>query len=303
MMTPGLRQTMPQAPSVPSAALPASAPVIPASNNAIAVLAALLEARTGQQIASHRSSRVDTVLLPLMRERRFDTLDQLVLALLDGRDPPLANRVIDALVNGETSFFRDQMVFDQVVALAAAAERDGRRARIWSAGCSTGQEPLSLAMLFAERHEMSGAPMPEIVATDVSEAAIQRAKSGCFTQFEVQRGLPIRRLVHWFEGQPNGEWTARPELLRHVSFRQMNLIGDAPPGGAFDAILCRNVMLYLAPGPKARAFRTLASALRDTGGLLLGAGETVIGQTSLFQIRSDLRGVYGKSEDPARTTA
>ncbi|WP_267433999.1 protein-glutamate O-methyltransferase CheR [Sphingomonas sp. GM_Shp_1] len=273
-----------------------------ASGQALAVLAALLEARTGQQIVSHRSTRVDTVLLPLMRERHFDTLDQLVSAVLDGRDPSLAGRVVDALVNGETSFFRDPQVFDHVLAIVAEVERTGRRPRIWSAGCSSGQEPLSIAMLFAERHQASGMAVPEIVATDVSEAALARARSGCFTQFEVQRGLPIRQMVHWFEGRPGNEWVVRPELLRHISFRQMNLASDPAPGGPFDLVLCRNVMLYLAPEPKRRAFQTIADAMRPSAGLILGAGETVIGQTDLFQLAPVGRGVYEKcvADDPLR---
>ncbi len=271
------------------------------SGQSLAVLSALLEARTGQQIASHRSTRVDTVLLPLMRERRIETLDQLVYAVLDGRDPHLAGRVIDALVNGETSFFRDRHVFDNIVEVVAEVERAGRRARIWSAGCSTGQEPLSLAMIFAERQETHGTPMPEIVATDVSEAAIARARSGSYTQFEVQRGLPIRQMVRWFEGRPGNEWVARPELLRHIAFRQMNLTIDPAPGGSFDVVLCRNVMLYFAPEPKKRAFHTIAGAMRPTGLLILGAGETVMGQTDLFQLASAGRGMYQKSDmgDPA----
>ena len=261
---------------------------------ALTVLAALLEARTGQQIASHRSTRVDTVLLPLMRERRFDTLDQLVNAVLDGRDPHLASRVIDALVNGESSFFRDPHVFDHIVERVAEVERSGRRARIWSAGCSTGQEPLSLAIVFAERQQQIGTPIPEIVATDVSETAIARARTGCYTQFEVQRGMPIRRLVRWFEGRSGDEWTAKPELIRHIQYRQLNLIADPAPSGLFDLVLCRNVMLYLAPEPKKRAFHAIAEALRPSGGLILGAGETVIGQTDLFQIAATGRAVYEK---------
>lgn len=272
------------------------------SSSAQAVLAALLEARTGQHIASHRSTRVDTVLLPLMRERRFDTMDQLIHAILNGRDPQLAGRVIDALVNGESSFFRDAAVFDHIADRIAEVERSGRRARIWSAGCSTGQEPLSIAMAFAERQEQSGALMPEIIATDVSETAIARAKTGCYTQFEVQRGLPIRHLIRWFEGRPGSEWAARPDLLRHIQFRQHNLVADPAPRGVFDLILCRNVMLYLAPEPKMRAFRTIADALRPSGGLILGAGETVLGQTDLFQLAATGRGVYEKAVpgDPVR---
>ncbi len=280
--------------------LPNAAPSASMSSAALTVLAALLEARTGQQIASHRSTRVDTVLMPLMRERRLGTLDQLVGAVLDGRDPQLPGRVIDALLNGESSFFRDPHVFDHIVERIAEAERGGRRARIWSVGCSTGQEPLSLAMVFAERQEQTGTPMPEIVATDISETALARARSGCYTHFEVQRGLPIRRMVRWFDGRGPQEWVARPELLRHVQFRQHNLVADPAPAGLFDLVLCRNVMLYLAPEPKTRAFRTIARAMRPSAGLILGAGETMIGQTELFQLAATGRGVYEKCDaEPA----
>jgi chemotaxis protein methyltransferase CheR len=260
------------------------------------MFSALLEARTGQRIASYRSWRIDTALKSLMRDRGLGTLDQLVALLRDGRDRPLADEVVDALLNQETSFFRDAPIFDLVVEAVAAAERRGHRARIWCAGCATGQEPQSLAMLFAERAE-AGAPMPEILATDVSDLALARARAGRYTQFEIQRGLPIRQLMRWFDGE-GGEWTIKPDLARRVMFRQHNLVADRPPAGAFDVILCRNVLLYLSPETKQAVFRTFADALRPDGLLVLGAGETVIGQTQLFQPSRTLRGFYERSSLP-----
>lgn len=260
------------------------------------MFSALLEARTGQRIASYRSWRIDTALKSLMRDRGLGTLDQLVALLRDGRDRPLADEVVDALLNQETSFFRDAPIFDLVVEAVAAAERRGHRARIWCAGCATGQEPQSLAMLFAERAE-AGAPMPEILATDVSDLALARARAGRYTQFEIQRGLPIRQLMRWFDGE-GGEWTIKPDLARRVMFRQHNLVADRAPAGAFDVILCRNVLLYLSPETKQAVFRTFADALRPDGLLVLGAGETVIGQTQLFQPSRTLRGFYERSAVP-----
>lgn len=260
------------------------------------MFSALLEARTGQRIASYRSWRIDTALKSLMRDRGLGTLDQLVALLREGRDRPLADEVVDALLNQETSFFRDAPIFDLVVEAVAAAERRGHRARIWCAGCATGQEPQSLAMLFAERAE-AGAPMPEILATDVSDLALARARAGRYTQFEIQRGLPIRQLMRWFDGE-GGEWTIKPDLARRVMFRQHNLVADRPPAGAFDVILCRNVLLYLSPETKQAVFRTFADALRPDGLLVLGAGETVIGQTQLFQPSRTLRGFYERSAVP-----
>lgn len=270
---------------------PVAAPSPIASQTAINVLTALLEARTGQQIAAYRAWRLDTALKPLLRDRKLETLDQLVTQLLEGSDRLIGDRIVDALVNQETSFFRDAAVFDVLIEAVALAEAEHRRVRIWCAGCSTGQEPLSLAMIFAERHAASGAPMPEIVATDVSEAAIARCRSARFTQFEIQRGLPVRRMICWFD-TTGSDWVAKPELVKLVTFRRMNLVSDPPPAGRFDIVLCRNVLLYLSAETKAQVFPRIAGALAPRGKLVMGAGETVIGQTRLFEPSRQFRGFY-----------
>ncbi|MFS0771465.1 CheR family methyltransferase [Sphingomonas sp. 1P08PE] len=270
-------------------------PVI--SQNAITVLSALLEARTGQQLASYRSWRLDVALKPLVRDRGLDTLDQLVALLLEGHDAAIGDRIVDALMNGESSFFRDQPVFDLIgdaMLARAKALRPGRRLRLWCAGCATGQEPLSLAMMFADMVEQHGIAMPEIVATDVSETALVRAREGRYTQFEIQRGLPIRRMMRWFDSD-GAEWVAKPDLVRMVQYRRQNLVGDQLPPGRFDAALCRNVLLYLAPAIKARVFVNLADVLVPGGVLVLGAGETVIGQTGLFEPSRSFRGLYERA--------
>ncbi len=262
-----------------------------ASASSIAVLTALLEARTGQQIAAYRSWRMDTALKPLLRERNLETLDQLVSDMLKGNDRIIGDRIVDALLNQETSFYRDAPVFDTVVAAVEQAEAEKRRMRIWCAGCSTGQEPLSLAMLFAERQEATGKPVPEIVATDVSDAAIARARTGRYTQFEIQRGLPIRRMMRWFDGA-GSDWMAKPDLLKLVAFRRVNLVADQAPPGRFDVVLCRNVLLYLSTETKGRVFPRIAGALNPGGLFVMGAGETVIGQTRLFEPSKRHRGCY-----------
>lgn len=251
-------------------------------------LTKLLEAHTGQQLASYRAWRIDTALKPLVRDRDLDSIDRLVERV--AHDRSLAQDVVDALLNQETSFFRDGAIVDQVVEAVTAVEATGRRARIWSAGCATGQEPLSLAIAFAERHEREGAAMPDIVATDVSPGALARAREGRFTQFEIQRGLPIRRMIRWFE-ERGGDWVARPELTAAVAFRRHNLVAEPAPG-RFDVVLCRNVLLYLAPAAKAQVFDHMADAIRPEGLLVLGAGETVIGQTDRFEPSSRHRGFY-----------
>jgi chemotaxis protein methyltransferase CheR len=274
---------------IPHAPLPAP------STGAMNMIAALLEQRTGQQIAANRTWRIETALKPILRERGLASLDELVGELIGARTGELADIVVDALLNQETSFFRDVAVLDSVAEAAQAMQTatGPRRLRIWSAGCSTGQEPLSLAMLFSER-KMTEA---EIVATDISSSALARARSGRFSQFEIQRGLPVRRMVSWFD-QAGGDWVARPELVRKLQFRQHNLTQDPPPAGKFDIILCRNVMLYFSPAVRRRVFDTLAAAVKPSGLLVLGAGETVIGQTDRFVPCDRYRGFYRAVELP-----
>lgn len=251
------------------------------------LIASLLEQRTGQQIAANRAWRIETALKPILRGQGLATIDDLVGRLMAARDGRLGDEVVDALLNQETSFFRDAAVLDAVAAAAGAmGTGEKRRIRIWSAGCSTGQEPLSLAMLFHESRFEA-----DIVATDISETALARARRGRFSQFEIQRGLPVRRMVQWFDN-PDGDWAARPELVRKIQFRQHNLAADPAPPGKFDIILCRNVLLYFSAAVRRHVFNTLASAIRPGGLLVLGAGETVIGQTDHFRPCDQYRGFY-----------
>lgn len=272
--------------------IPLAAPEMPASG-ALNVLAALLESRTGQQIAANRAWRVETTLKPLMRARDIAGLDQLVSAILDGKHPDLADKVVDALLNQESSFYRDAAIFEMIAAAVSALDSLalGRRVRIWSAGCANGQEPLSLAMLFAEREEAGGPQAPEIVATDVSEAALARGRAGRYSQFEIQRGLPIRRMMRWFD-QEGEDWIAKPDLVRRIQFKRQNLVGDPPPIGRFDIVLCRNVLLYLSASHRGRVFARMAEVIRPGGLLVLGAGETVIGQTRAFTPSGRFKGFY-----------
>lgn len=261
-----------------------------AASSGMAVIAALLEQRTGQQITPERSWRLDASLRPLLRDLGLDSVDALVSALVTARDGALADKVVDALLNQETSFFRDAPVLDLIVdALDKMRGTSNRRLRIWSAGCSTGQEPLSLAILLDERGFDETAV--EIVASDVSRGAIARANTAKFTQFEIQRGLSMHRMMKWFDSD-GGDWTAHRDLSRRVAFRQHNLVSQAPPPGLFDMVLCRNVLLYLSTDLRRSTFDTLASAIRPDGALVLGAGETVIGQTDRFAPSKRWRGLY-----------
>ena len=252
----------------------------------------LFSQRTGQDVLANRAWRIDTVLQPVLRDRGFANLDELVAGLARDATGRLASAVVDALLNQETSFYRDAGVIEMVAGILTArrAAEPHRRPRVWSAGCSVGQEPYSLAMLLAETADTTR-DLPDIIATDVSEAAIARARAGRFSQFEIQRGLPIRRALKWFS-QDGEEWVATPELIRLVQFRRHNLVAEPAPYGQFDIILCRNVLLYFPSAIRRGVFDRLADALRPGGLLILGAGETTIGQTERFAPSQDHRGCY-----------
>ena len=273
------------------------------SDSSTRILAGLLEARTGQQLTMSRRWRIETALSALLRERGISTLDELITILVMGKEPSLSQMVVEALLNNETYFFRDRSPFDliQRYALPELALRrvKSKRLRIWSAGCSTGQEAYSLAMLFAEEPEKWRGWTVDILGTDVSSACVDRARTGTYTQFEVQRGLGINQMIKWFEETADG-WRAVEELRRPIRFQVHNLLEQPPHPGGFDIVLCRNVLLYLSPEKKTLAFERLATSMADDGWLMLGAGETVIGQTNKLGADINARGLYRLTSDPSR---
>lgn len=269
---------------------------------AIRLLAAMLEERTGQQLAPARRWRMELALKPLMQARGLATLDAVAALAAGGRDPQLADTVIDALLNNETSFFRDAAAFGALIEVALpqlrAGRPEGRRLRVWCAGCSTGQEAYSLAMAFAADARL-GAAGVDIIATDISRSAIARARGGVYPQIEVQRGLPVRLMLEWFHERRDGAWEAAPALRTRTNFQVRNLLDPPPLLGLFDVVLCRNVLLYFDAPRRTRVFDRLADALMPDGVLMLGAGETVIGQTARFAADPALRGFYRPVADVA----
>ncbi|HEV8408582.1 MAG TPA: protein-glutamate O-methyltransferase CheR [Sphingomicrobium sp.] len=273
------------------------------SDSSTRILAGLLEARTGQQLTMSRRWRIETALSALLRERGIGTLDELITILVMGKEPSLSQLVVEALLNNETYFFRDRAPFDLLQRYAleelVARRSKSKRLRIWSAGCSTGQEAYSIAMLFAEEREKWRGWTIDILGTDVSTTCIDRARNGIYSQFEVQRGLGINQTIKWFEECADG-WRAVEELRRPVRFQVHNLLEHAPHPGGFDIILCRNVLLYLSPEKKAASFERLTGAMAEDGWLMLGAGETVIGQTRKLGADINARGLYRLVGDGAQ---
>ena len=273
------------------------------SDSSSRILAGLLEARTGQQLTMSRRWRIETALSALLRERGIATLDELITILVMGKEPSLSQKVVEALLNNETYFFRDRGPFDMLqrhalTELAQTREKT-RRIRIWSAGCSTGQEVYSLSMLFAEDADKWRGWTIDILGTDVSTECIDRARAGTYSQFEVQRGLAIGQMIKWFEECSEG-WRAVEPLRKAIRFQVHNFLEPAPHPAEFDIILCRNVLLYLSPEKKTFAFERIAGAMAEDGWLMLGAGETVIGQTNKLGGDVNARGLYRLVGDGSR---
>ena len=217
-------------------------------------------------------------------------------------------QMVDAMTTNETFFFRDKTPFDHLkdaIFPALAQARRGSRIRIWCAACSTGQEPYSLAMLLEEAAEKFPGWNFEILATDLSGEVLAKAKSGRFSQFEVQRGLPIQMLVNYFS-KVGEQWQIAPEIRDMVTFRHANLLHDFSNFGLFDVVFCRNVLIYFEPAMKSSVLNRLARSVASDGYLLLGAAETVVGLSDAFRPLNNHRGVYvpeQKAASPARQLA
>ncbi len=265
------------------------------------IIADLLCERTGQHLTENRRWRVATALASVFRQHGISNADQLVCLLGQPRrrsgDRDLATEVVEALLNNETYFFRDKPTFDQIpdAILPELADRrkTTKRLSIWCAGCSTGQEVHSLAMLFEDQKARWDGWTIDILGTDVSHKVIQTARSGLYSQFEVQRGLGVAQMLTHFEETPDG-WQIHDHVRRITRFQQHDVLSLPPTSRAFDLILCRNVLLYFDAETRQRAFTRLENALADDGCLMLGAGETVVGQTRSLSPISGRTSLYAK---------
>jgi chemotaxis protein methyltransferase CheR len=265
-------------------------------------LSALLEKYTGQTLMANRHWRVDMALKPVMRNNSIPDLTTLVSLLEIDADPKLTSACVEAMINNETCFFRDQANFALLTGPVLDCIREHRiaikRLRIWSAACSTGQEPYSLAMSFMENAEKWRGWQIQIMGTDVSTSALAQARIGRYSQFEIQRGLPVMQMLRHFE-QHGEEWVAKDHLRKMVTFTEHNMLSSARHFGVFDVILCRNMLMYLGEPKRAQILDSLSPLLAPDGVLMLGAAETVIGQTQKFRASTEFRGFYEPAAKPA----
>lgn len=257
-------------------------------------VAVLLRNGSGLVIGPDKLYLLETRLAPMLRAHRLPDLDALA-AKLRGGAPALERDVIEAMTTNESSFFRDDKPFlhvrTQALPRLHATRPPTARLRIWSAAASTGQEAYSLAMILAENRAQFGAREVEIVGTDIAREPLARAREGTYTQFEVQRGLPVQLLLKYFK-KDEGNWRLADSIRSMATFREWNLLGDLRPLGVFDLVFCRNVLIYFDPPTKARALEAIARQMAPDALLYLGGAETVLGVTERFAPVPGDRGVY-----------
>ena len=254
----------------------------------------LLKDHSGLDLSADKQYLIESRLLPLARKAGLADIGELVQKLKGGSSAVVA-QVVEAMTTNETFFFRDKVPFDHfrdsIMPEIIKARAARKNIRIWCAAGSTGQEPYSLAMCVKEMSAALSGWRVEIIATDISQEVLEKSKAGIYSQFEVQRGLPIQMLVKYFK-QTGELWQISPEIRAMVQHRQLNLLHDFSQLGMFDVIFCRNVLIYFDQDTKINIFNRLARITEADGFLVLGAAETVVGLTDVFKPFADRRGLY-----------
>ncbi|MCC6720290.1 MAG: protein-glutamate O-methyltransferase CheR [Acetobacteraceae bacterium] len=267
------------------------------------IFAAVLQRGSGLVIGPEKQYLLETRLGGIMQRQGIADLDGMAARLQAPGSAELTRQVIEAMTTNESFFFRDERPFVHFRTFALprlhASRPAGAKLRIWSAASSSGQEAYSLAMIVADmRHALAGRQV-EILGTDLSREQVLRAQEGLYSQFEVQRGLPMQNLVkHFRKDGPN--WRLNDAIRAMVSFREWNLLADPRPLGQFDVVFCRNVLIYFDRPTKTRVLDSIARQMPADGLLYLGGAETVLGITDCFDIVADNRGVYEVARAPAR---
>lgn len=259
--------------------------------------------KSGLVITPDKMYLLESRLTPLLKPHNLVSLDELVLKLRSPIAPVnLIKDVVEAMTTNETSFFRDLKPFDlfekTILPYLLTARAHKKSIRIWCAACSSGQEPYSLAMIIKEKFatQLAGWKL-DIVATDLSDDILNQARDATYTQFEVQRGLPITMLMKYFT-QDGEKWKLKDDVKSMVRFSNFNLLNEMALLGTFDIIFCRNVLIYFDEKTKGKVLANLAGRMEKDAFLLLGGAETVLGITDKFKLVPDKRGLYVRSDAP-----
>lgn len=263
----------------------------------IQLIVALCKQRAGLKIDPTKTYLIESRLGPLARRESYGSVSELIAGLRARREEPLIWALVEAMTSSETCFFRDRTPFAQFrdeILPTLSRMRGPEPIRIWSAGCSTGQEAYSLAMIAEAGQGLEIGARVEIYGSDISERCIEKAQAGLYNPFEVQRGLPIRLLVDHFE-KIDENWRLSPRIRQRVRWRRLNLAGDLSGVGRFDVIFCRNVLSDLDEAVRPRVLEGLAAALPADGFLVLGADESPLGLTDAYRPITGRDGLFARN--------
>lgn len=259
------------------------------------LLRQIVKSRSGLTLSPDKAYLLENRLMAVARKWGMNDIEGLAAAVRGQPNEELLREITEAMTTNETLFFRDQSPFDQLESVVLPqllnARKEQRHIRIWSAACSSGQEPYSIAMILKQMAGALGDWRVDIVATDISRAMLDKARAGLYTQFEVQRGLPIAMLMKNFK-QAGDKWELDPGIRAMVEFDEFNLLDDPKKLGMFDIVFCRNVLIYLDQPTKTRVLERICGQMREDGILYMGGAETVMGVTEKFQPVNEFRGMY-----------
>jgi chemotaxis protein methyltransferase CheR len=279
---------------------------LPLSPSSFETLAGLLKTKSGLVIGMDKLYLLETRLSGLIKREKLPDLNALAERLRRPGSDSLSREVVEAMTTNESFFFRDDKPFlhfrTQALPRMVAARPADSTLRVWSAASSSGQEAYSLAMIVAEATATLGGRKVDIVGTDIARDQLGRAKEGLYSQFEVQRGLPVQMLMRYFRKEDTS-WRIADAIRAMAQFREFNLLSDLRALGKFDIVFCRNVLIYFDHATKARVLDAIAGLMPADGLLYLGGAETVLGITSRFAPMPNERGVYGVVAANATATA
>lgn len=266
------------------------------------LLSGILKERSGLVLSEDKVYLLESRLTPIARKKGMETLDDLINEIRLRRKEDLLEEITDAMTTNESFFFRDNTPFDlfkeDVLPILIGDRANTKRLRIWCAAASSGQEPYSLAMILKEMSARLNGWRIEIIGTDLSETVLEKAKTGVYSQFEVQRGLPIQLLMKYFT-QAGEMWQISDDIRKMVTFRPFNLLDNYNMMGTFDVVFCRNVLIYFNQETKSDVLERMRKIMPEDGALFLGAAETVLGLSDKFKPVSGKRGLYRTAENMA----
>jgi chemotaxis protein methyltransferase CheR len=263
----------------------------------IAQIVSLCRVRAGLKVAPDKTYLMESRLAPVARREGYDSITDLIAAIRERREESLIWATVEAMAGGETSFYRDREPFREFreeIVPQLLRGRGGAPIKVWSAACATGQEVYSLAIAAGEMAEADPQVNIEFAASDLSRIALERAQSGLFNQFEVQRGLPIRQLARYFE-KDGEQWRIAEAVRRRVRWRRINLIAGLRQIGRFDVVFCRYVLSHMTDESQRKVIADLTFILPEDGVLVLGLKEQVAGLGEAFQPVVGRPGLYRRN--------